>query len=294
MTVAFAGERGAFGELAAIEYFGEKVKLAALPEFGDVFRGVARGRYRFGVVPIENSLAGSIHENYDMLLESNLSIVGEVLLRIRHFLIANKGASRRQILKVFSHPVAFAQCKKFLKKFPHLTVVPVSNTAWAVKKIRNEDLRDAAAIASQQAAVDFDMQVLARNIEDTRWNTTRFLVVAKNYRFPSAAAAKQIKSSIVFSTKNIPGALYKCMSVFALRDINLHKIESRPVHGRGFQYLFYLDFEGDARDPVQRNAINHLREIATFYRFLGSYPVGTPLDPKYRKRPQEKKISRKD
>ncbi len=292
MTIAFAGERGAFGELAAIEYFGEKEKSAAVPEFSDVFRGVARGRYRFGVVPIENSLAGSIHENYDRLLESNLHIVGEVLLRIRHFLIANKGISRRQIRRVFSHPAAFGQCRKFLKRFPYLTVVPVSNTAWAVKKIRNEGLNDAAAIASQQAAVDFDMQVLARNIEDTKWNTTRFLVVAKKFRFPlpaaksaSKSAAKRIKSSIVFSTKDIPGALYKCLSVFALRDINLYKIESRPVHGRGFQYLFYLDFAGDARNDVQRNAINHLQEITTFYRFLGSYPVGTPLDPEYRKRP---------
>ncbi|MGA2507369.1 MAG: prephenate dehydratase [Chitinispirillaceae bacterium] len=283
MTVAFAGERGAFGELAAIEYFGEKGKLTALPDFADVFRGVAKGRYRFGVVPIENSLAGSIHENYDLLLESNLSIVGEVLLRIRHFLIANKESTRRQIRRVFSHPAAFAQCKKFLKKFPHLTVVPVSNTAWAVKKIRNESLCDAAAIASQQAAADFDMQVLARNIEDTKWNTTRFLVVSKTARFPSPAA-KRIKSSIVFSTKDIPGALFKCMSVFALRDINLYKIESRPVHGRGFQYLFYLDFAGDARSEAQRNAINHLQEITTFYRFLGSYPVDKPRDPAYHKR----------
>jgi prephenate dehydratase len=283
MTVAFAGERGAFGELAAKEYFGKKAVLAAQPEFGDVFRSVARGRCRFGVVPIENSLAGSIHENYDLLLESNLHITGEVLLRIRHFLIGNKGASRRGIRRVFSHPQAFAQCKKFLKRFPHLTVVPVSNTAWAVKKIRNEDLRDAAAIASQQAAVDFDMQVLARNIEDTRWNTTRFLVIAKGPCFP-ALGCTNVKTSVVFSTKNIPGALYKCMSVFALRDINLHKIESRPVHGRGFQYLFYLDFDGDAREEVQRNAINHLQEITTFYRFLGSYPVDKPRDPVYRRR----------
>ena len=283
MTVAFAGERGAFGELAAIEYFGEKAVMASLPEFSDVFRGVARGRYGFGVVPIENSLGGSIHENYDRLLESNLHITGEVLLRIRHFLIGNKGTSRRGVRRLFSHPQAFAQCKKFLKRFPHLTVVPVSNTAWAVKKIKNEGLRDAAAIASQQAAVDFDMQVLARNIEDTRWNTTRFLVIAKEPRFPPPGRTN-VKTSVVFSTKNIPGALYKCMSVFALRDINLHKIESRPVHGRGFQYLFYLDFDGDARGEVQQNAINHLQEITTFYRFLGSYPVDKPRDPVYRSR----------
>jgi prephenate dehydratase len=287
VTIAFAGERGAFGEIAAIEYFGEKEKLVALPEFSDVFRGVAKGRYRFGVVPIENSLAGSIHQNYDLLLESNLHIAGEVLLRIRHFLIANKGVSRRRIRTLYSHPAAFAQCKKFLKKFPHLTVVPVSNTAAAVKKIRSEGLGDAAAIASQQAASDFDMLVLARNIEDTVWNTTRFLVVAKRSAFPSPKA-KNVKSSIVFATKNIPGALYKCLSVFALRDVDLYKIESRPVHGKGFQYLFYLDFAGDAREEAQQNAINHLREITTFYRFLGSYPVDTPRDPRHRKRTHEK------
>ncbi|MBN2188349.1 MAG: prephenate dehydratase [Chitinispirillaceae bacterium] len=283
MIVAFAGERGAFAELAAREYFGERAVLAAQQEFGDVFRSVSRGRSGFGVVPIENSLAGSIHENYDRLLESKLHITGEVLLRIRHFLIGNKGTSRREVRRLFSHPAAFAQCKKFLKKFPRLTVVPVSNTAWAVKKIKSEGLRDAAAIASWQAAVDFDMQVLARNIEDTRWNTTRFLVIAKKPRLPPSGAG-DVKTSVVFSTKNIPGALYKCMSVFALRDINLHKIESRPVHGRGFQYLFYLDFAGDARGTAQRNAIDHLREMTTFYRLLGSYPADKPRDPIFRRR----------
>ena len=285
MTIAFAGERGAFGELAAIEYFGAKEKFSALPEFGDVFRAVAEGKYRYGVVPIENSQAGSIHQNFDLLLESNLHIAGEVLLRIRHFLIANKGASRRQITRVFSHPVVFPQCKKFLKRFPGLSIVPVSNTASAVKKIRDEELCDAAAIASMQAAIDFDMQILARNIEDTKWNTTRFLVVAKKPVLP-ARGAKDVKSSIVFSMKNIPGALYKCLSVFALRDIDLHKIESRPIHsrGRGFEYLFYLDFAGDARDEAQRNAISHLQEITTFYRLLGSYKTDSPRDPECRKR----------
>jgi prephenate dehydratase len=283
MMVAFAGERGAFGELAAIAHFGGKVRLEALPEFSDVFRGVATGRYRFGVVPIENSRAGSIRENYDYLLESNLHIVGEVLLRIRHFLIANKGTSRRQVRRVFSHPIAFAQCTKFLKRFHGLTVVPVSNTAAAVKRIRDEDLRDAAAIASEQAAVDFGMKILARNIEDTKWNTTRFLVIAKTPRFPSPAV-KSVKSSIVFSTKNIPGALYHCLGVFAQHHINLYKIESRPVHGKGFQYLFYLDFAGDGRDRVLRKALGRLRNITTFYRFLGSYPADTRRDPAYLRR----------
>jgi prephenate dehydratase len=280
MTVAYQGERGAYGELAAIEYFGPNKKLSSLPEFEDVFRAVAAGKYRFGVVPIENSLAGSIHQNYDRLLESDLHIAGEVLLRIRHCLIANKGVSRRSLTRVFSHPAAFPQCKKFLKRYPKLAVIPVSNTASAVKKIRDEGLRDAAAIASMQAAGEFDMQILARNIEDTAWNTTRFLVVSKAPGLPPRGA-KNIKSSVVFSLKDIPGALYKCLSVFALRDINLHKIESRPVHSRGknFEYLFYVDFAGDAREEAQANAINHLQEITSFYRLLGSYKEDSPRDP---------------
>jgi prephenate dehydratase len=283
MTIAFAGERGAYAELAAIEYFGKKKNLVAVPEFTDVFSGVAGARYRYGVVPIENSLAGSIHQNYDNLVESNLHIAGEIQLRIHHCLIANTGVLRRSIRRVFSHPAAFAQCKKFLKKFPHIEVIPVSNTAVAVKKIRDEGLCDAAAIGSQQAAADFDMHVLENAIEDTRWNVTRFIVLSKKPEFPPLTA-RSVKSSIVFSMKNIPGSLYKCLSVFALRDVNLYKIESRPVHGKGFQYLFYLDFSGDARSDAQHNAIGHLQEITGFYRFLGSYRCDCPRDPACRNR----------
>jgi prephenate dehydratase len=283
VTIAFAGERGAFAELAAIDYFGEAPRLIPVQEFADVFRGVAAGRYRFGVVPIENSLAGSIHQNYDLLVENNLHIAGEILLRIRHCLIANAGVKRRAVRRIFSHPAAFAQCRKFLNKFPGTEIVPVSNTAGAAKKIRDERLNDAAAIASMQAAVDFDMQVLKSGIEDNRWNTTRFIILSKKPSFPPPSA-RDVKSSVVFSMKNIPGSLYKCLSVFALREVNLYKIESRPVHGKGFQYLFYLDFAGDARKAAQKNAINHLREITDFYRFLGSYRSDKPRDPACKKR----------
>jgi prephenate dehydratase len=285
VTIAFAGEQGAFAELAAREYFGPRGKVFPVPEFGDVFREVAAGRCAFGVVPIENSLSGSIHQNYDHLLESNLVIVGEVLLRVRQFLIANKGTRRKDLVRLFSHPAVFPQCRKFLNKFPHLTAVPASNTAGAVKKIKDENLRDAAAIASMQAAIDFDMQVVARNIEDTKWNTTRFLVIAKKtHALP--ASVKKTKSSVVFSMKSKPGALLDCLNVFAKRGINLFKIESRPVRqkARGFAYLFYLDFEGDARKEIHKEALREIQKITTFYRFLGSYATGTPRDPKYRPR----------
>ena len=282
MKIAYAGERGAFGELAAMEYFGRTCSFVAFPEFADVFSAVSKGTCRYGVVPIENSLAGSIHQNYDSLLESNACIVGEILLRIGHFLIANKGVTRKQVTRVFSHPQALAQCKHYFRNNPDLSQVPFSNTALAVRKLQQEKLEDAAAIASMQAAIDFDMNVLACNIEDNKWNTTRFLILSKKPEDP--ARTSRLKSSVVFSMKNIPGALFKCLGVFALRDIDLYKIESRPVHGKGFKYLFYLDFEGDLRSEAQRNAVNHLQEITTFYRFLGTYEEGRVVYPKFRKR----------
>jgi prephenate dehydratase len=283
VKVAFPGERGAFTELAAIEFFGRRMEPHAVPDFKDVFGAVERGTTAYGIVPIENSLAGSIHENYDQLLEHTLFITGEIFLRISQFLIANPGVSRRDVSRVFSFPPATAQCKKFLKRMRGVSIVPVSNTAVAVKKIRDEKLMDAAAIGSMQAAIDYRMTCLARNIEDNSHNMTRFLVLARK---PLLTGARRgpMKTSIVFSMRDIPGALFKALSVFALRDINLFKIESRPVSGRGFRYLFYLDFAGKADDTVPKYAIGHLREIASFYRMLGSYPVGHVAHPEYRKR----------
>lgn len=283
MPVVFQGERGAFSELAAVEYFGKKHRPVPVPQFSDVFTAVTGGKARYGIVPIENSMAGSIHHNYDMMLENTCYIVGELYLRVSHFLITNKGVSRKTIRRVFSHPQAFAQCRQYLSRLTDVQQVPVSNTAAAVRKIREEGLRDAAAIASMQAAIDYDMDIAARDITDNPHNTTRFLVLSRapNRRPPPG---KHMKTSIVFSTKNIPGALFKSLSVFALRDINLLKIESRPFRKGGFQYLFYLDFEGSSGWKSQSNALNHLQEITAFYRFLGSYPVGREAHPTYRRR----------
>jgi arogenate/prephenate dehydratase len=284
MSVAFQGECGAFSELAAVEYFGGAQPPIAMPEFADVFNAVSSGKTRYGVIPIENSMAGSIHQNYDLFLEGDLYIIGELFLRISHYLIANKNVSRRSVKRVFSHPQGLAQCRRYLSRFPKLVQTPFSNTAAAVKKIRDERLMDAAAIASMQAAIDYDMAVLTREIEDRHDNMTRFLILAPRPRRQKRDPQTSMKTSVVFSTKNIPGALFKALSVFALRDIDLYKIESRPVHTKHFEYLFYLDFEGDVRDEAQKNAINHLQEITTLYRCLGSYPKGRIAHPNYRKR----------
>lgn len=283
MKIAFQGEQGAFSELAAKEYFGPKKQFLPLPEFADVYKAVARGKAEFGILPIENSLAGSIHQNYDLLLHGDLYIIGEIYLKVSHYLIANKHVSRRNIKRIFSHPQALAQCKKYLERFASIQIVPVSNTAGAVKMIRQQNLTDAAAIASLQAAIDYDMGILAKAIEDNHNNQTRFIILHKK---PARIKSRKpkVKTSIVFSTKNIPGALFKALSVFALRDIDLLKIESRPVHGKNFEYLFYLDFTGHVHDEAQKNALNHLREITTFDQFLGSYYLGKVAHPKYKKR----------
>jgi prephenate dehydratase len=284
MKIAFAGERGAFAELAAIQYFGDNHKLVPVNEFSDVFNAVKTNKTQQGIIPIENSLTGSIHQNYDLLMQNNLFIVGEIFLRVSQFLIANHGVKINKIKKIYSHPQGFGQCKIFLSKLKNVECIPVSNTAVAVKKIKEELLIDAAAIGSYQAAIDYDMNILANKIEDNKYNITRFIIISKNTKSLSTKKDTNYKTSIVFSLKNMPGSLFKCLSVFALKDIDLLKIESRPLVGRPFEYLFYLDFAGNIRDNISQKAINHLKEITVLYKFLGSYPKGKLVSPEYRKR----------
>ncbi len=282
MSVAFQGERGAFSELAAIEFFNNKKRAVAFPDWKDVFKAVEKGTTGFGIIPIENSLGGSIHSNFDLLLLNDLFICGEIFLKISQCLLVNKGATLGQVRKIFSHPQGFEQCKKYLEKLDRVTLVPVSNTAAAAKMIKDEAIMDGAAISSVQAAIDYDLRILARNIADEKENITRFLILSKNPKH--LAGRRQMKTSVVFSLKNSAGSLFRALSVFALRDIDLLKIESRPVKGKPFEYMFYLDFAGSDNDERQRNALNHLREVTVFCRVLGSYPVGRLAHPEYRKR----------
>jgi len=273
MKAVFAGEKGAFAEIAAREYFGGGAEIVSVRDFEDVFNAVRRRKADFGVVPIENSLAGSIHQNYDNLLESKLYITAEIYLRVNHFLIGKKGASIGSVRRVFSHPQALAQCRKFLKRLPRIEQIPAANTALAAKMVSEDGKPDTAAVASIQAAADYGLDILAPNIEDHSDNVTRFLVVSRS---PSEkAGVSQRKTSLVFSLQNVPGVLFKALGVFALRDIDLFKIESRPIREKGFDYMFYLDCRGDITDTALKNAVSHLREITAFYRLLGSYDVGS-------------------
>ncbi len=266
--VAFQGERGAYSEVAAKELLGKTITPIPCESFESLFDKVTHERADLGVIPIENSLVGSIHKNYDLLLEHELKVIGEVQLRVSHALIVPPGVSFKNISKVYSHPMALEQCRKFFKK--HKTIAPISyyDTAGAVRMIAESGLTNSAAIASPYAAQIYKMKLLKQAIEDEKHNYTRFLLLS---RAPITFKGRA-KTSIVFSLKNEPGALFKALSVFALRDIDLTKIESRPSRQKAWQYYFYVDFEGSVKDKLIKHALDHLVEITHFIKILGSYP----------------------
>jgi prephenate dehydratase len=270
MRVAFQGERGAFSEEAVRKLLPGQLDLAPCQNFEEVFRRLNRGEVDRAVIPIENTLAGSIHENYDLLLRHRLPIVGETRVRIMHNLLAAPGMRRENIRRVFSHPVALNQCRTFFRRNRRLQAVSFYDTAGSVKMLMEQRPPDAAAIAPAGAAAIYGARILARGLEDDKENYTRFFLLARTRR--GLAPRRAEKTSIVFTTANIPGALFKCLAVFALREINLTKIESRPLHGRPWEYLFYLDFLGRPEEPRCRNALRHLAEITDLLRVLGSYP----------------------
>ena len=269
-TIAFQGERYAFSEIAAKQFFGEQITCIPCKTFDNVFESVENGTAEFGIIPLENSLTGSIHRNYDLLLDQNSKVVGEVFLRVEQHLIANPGVSLSDIKTIYSHPQALEQCRKFLTSLPNIEPVASYDTAGSVKMIHDKKIRDAAAIASKLAAQIYEMQIIKEEIEDIPENFTRFHILSKIEK----KIGNPDKTSIVFSMKNIPGALFKALSVFALRDIDLLKIESRPLRGKPWAYIFYLDFSGHMQEERSQNAIRHLQEMSNFLKVLGSYPSG--------------------
>lgn len=282
MRVAFQGEIGAFSEEAVRTLFAD-AQPVPFPSFEAVFDAVARKEVDRAVIPIENSLFGSVHANYDLLRTHDLSITHEVQLRIRHSLLAPVGADLEGIRKVRSHPQALGQCQDFLReRLPQAEIIPAYDTAGAAKMVALEGDREEAAIASEQAAAEYGLDILARGIESNRLNYTRFLALARDGEMParrSGPARKDWKTSLVYAMReNVPGALFKSLAVFALRDLDLFKIESRPLVGSPGNYIFYLDVEGAASDEPVDRALDHLREIASHLKVLGSYPRGETVD----------------
>ena len=266
-TVAFQGERGAYSESAVYQFFGEKAEVKPCKDFRDVFESVKRREVEAGVVPVENSIEGSVNQNYDLFLTYDLKVCGEVAVKLTHVLIGNPQTKFEDIETIYSHPQALAQCRKYLEKHKW-EIIPAYDTAGAVKIIKEKNLTNAAAIASEKAADLYGMKILVRDIADNPANYTRFLVLSHE----DAAPTGDDKTSIIFSGKHEPGTLYHALGEFASRNINLTRIESRPTKKTAWQYNFYLDFEGHRTEKRCAEALQALEKYATFVKVLGSYP----------------------
>ena len=266
MKIAIQGELGSFSHEAARAMV-PSAKVVPCARSLEVFDRVKRGSVDGAVIPIENSLAGSVAEHFDLLLSRDVHIVREFRLRIVHNLITLPGANLKTVRRVFSHPVALDQCRDLFARNPKLEPVPFYDTAGSVKHVVEEGLTDAAGIASRRASEVYGGKILKAGIEDDKRNFTRFFLI---HRGKPRASAGANKTSLAFSTKNIPGALFKSLSVFALRDISLSKIESRPLRGRPWEYVFFVDLlRGDDEDS--RNALRHLGEVTDLVKVLGIY-----------------------
>jgi len=267
VEVAFQGELGAYSEEAASRFFGSSTQVKPHESLEEVFKVVATEEIQFGVVPIENSLEGSISRVYDLLLDSALMVCGEIELRVIHCLIGSPEAGLDTIKRIYSHPQALAQCRSFLKHL-NCELIPTYNTAASVKLIKEKKEPDSAAIGSARAAEIYGMKVIAREIEDNPNNFTRFFILSKEDSPPSG----NDKTSIVFSAKDRPGALYNSLKEFASRNINLTKLESRPTRQKPWEYNFYLDFVGHREDKAAQETLGSVEKTSIFLKVLGSYP----------------------
>ena len=266
MRIAYQGEPGAYSEAAALR-FNPSADLLPRGSFEAVFEAVEEGAATHGILPIENTIGGTIHENYDLLLHHELPIVAEVKQPVSHNLLALPGTTREALRRVYSHPQGLRQCERFLRTLD-VELVATYDTAGSAKMIRDGQLRDTGAIASERAAELFELAVLEAGVQDFAGNTTRFILVGRD----STPLGPADKTTIVFTVPNSAGALFKALSVFALRDIDLTKLESRPIPERPFEYLFYADLSATRDDLPCARALMHLAEFAPSVRTLGSYP----------------------
>jgi chorismate mutase/prephenate dehydratase len=272
LEVAFQGEDGSFGQEVAFNFFGRSVKTRQCDTLEEVFNLVQEESLAHGIVPVENSQEGSMGTTYDLLLESNVMVCGEAHIRTTYSLIACKSASIGSIKKIYSHPQALAECQAFLR---HLgaELIPTYHTIRTVKMIKDKRLMDNAVVAGEGVAFANDMMILAREVEDNRWNSTRFFLLGKQDSPPTGSD----KTSIVTLLKHKPGTLYQVIKEFADREINLTKVETRPTRKTPWEYHFYLDFEGHRQDAVIREILNGVEKACLFLKVLGSYPKAKTL-----------------
>jgi len=264
VRLAYQGEPGAYSEAAALQFGGPDAETLPCKSFDEVFEAVVKKRATHGVVPLENSIGGTIHRNYDLLLEHDLSVTGEVELDVVHCLQALPGTTLANVKTVYSHPQALAQCERYLKDLG-VQVEAVYDTAGGAKLVSEQKLANAAALASRRAAEVFGLEVLQEAVQDFEFNITRFAIIG------GVPPKDANKTTIVFALRSTPGSLFKALSVFALRDINLTKLESRPVRGAPWEYLFYVEVEANRDDLTFGRSLTHLAEFARWTRVLGTY-----------------------
>lgn len=267
--VAFQGEHGAFSEHAIRAMYGDSVTTLPQPDLRSAFVAVERGDAACALVPIENSVGGSIDGTYEELLKGSLMIEAETQIPINQCLLVPKGTQIPDIKRVYSHPQALAQCQEFLRRQADWDMHAVYDTAGAARMVAKDEAGDAAAIAPRMAAELYGLTVLRPNIQDDPSNTTRFIRVGHE----RAKITGEDKTSLMFVLKDVPGALFKAIACFALRELNLRKLQSRPSKARAWHYAFYLDFEGHVDDPSVQKALGHLEELTSFLKVFGSYPA---------------------
>lgn len=265
---AFIGEYGAYSHKACLGYFGDEIKPVPMKTFRDIFDAVKQRSCRYGVVPLENSLSGSIHENYDLLQEYDLKIIGEITLRVQHALITHQETKKGEIKMILAPPPALSQCRNYLAQYPDIELIPVTSTSSAVRQVKDTENRMAAAIGSTMAADILGMKIIEESIEDNPRNYTRFAIISKE----NTDSKNANKTSIIFSTGNKPGALFEVMKIFSEFEINLVKLESRPMMGKPWEYMFYADLEVDIGDPGSSSpVIEKLKGKCENLRILGRY-----------------------
>ncbi len=270
--VAIQGEEGSYSEEAGIKYWGKSVVFVPSRSFEGVVSIVEKGDADYGLLPLENTLIGSIAHTYDLILESHLPIIGEVITPVSHCLLSIKKVKVKEIRRVYSHPAALSQCATFLQNLHDCEIIPIYDTAGSAMKISREKDPASAAIASRLAAQLYNLEIIAEKLEDYPNNQTRFIVIGRE---TDESSYKNAKTSIVFTTLHQPGALYQVLKVFNDYGINLTKLESRPHKTEPWRSYFYLDFEGHERESIVREAMKELKEQTNFLKVLGSYPVWT-------------------
>ncbi|MBA1335255.1 MAG: Chorismate mutase I / Prephenate dehydratase [Firmicutes bacterium] len=267
LRVGYQGEPGSFSEEALQQYFGHKVNAHNVMEFEDIFKALKNNEIDYGVLPIENSSTGGIADVYDLLRKYGFYIVGERCIKVEHNLAAMKDVKLEDVEEVYSHPQAFQQCSEFLQVYPNFKLIPFKNTAISAKYVSEEKSKNKAAVCSKKAAELYGLEIIKRNINYNKYNFTRFIIIGKNLEIDDCCD----KISIVITTSHTPGALYKVLGFFAENNLNMMKIESRPIMDRSWEYFFYIDFSGNLNDEPVKRSIEAIKENSGYFKLLGNY-----------------------